>query len=207
VAPGAPAGTRITLDGDPVAPASLGTDAAVDPGKHAVVASVGGAREKRFDVVVGVRGRARVSVEPGPVTAGPAAPAPVSGGPATPGPVAPLPEAPETPRPLRWRLGVAAVSVGGASLIAGLATGVATGEKRAALLGACRPDGACAPSQQANLDAFHALGAVSTTTVIVGGALTAAGVVLLVLPRPAQPAAAWVRPVMSAGMIGLQGGF
>jgi hypothetical protein len=70
LAEAAPRGTTVTLDGNLLAPASLGVDVPIDPGRHVVVATATGAVEKRYEITL--TGPERQELEVAPQAAAPA---------------------------------------------------------------------------------------------------------------------------------------
>jgi hypothetical protein len=71
---GAPRGTTVTLDGDPVPPSSFGTGLAIDPGKHVVAAIAAGASEGTYEIIIARSAHRTLEVTPvvtGPVVASP----------------------------------------------------------------------------------------------------------------------------------------
>jgi hypothetical protein len=197
LAPGAAARTSVTLDGSPIAPASLGTDIPIDPGKHVVVATASGATEKRYELTV-------VAAERQVVEVAPSTGAQPSADTGTAGPK----EAPAS-RGIGWPLGLAAIGVGGASLIAGIGTGAAAIAKHASAVKLCPAPNMCPSSEQSDINAYYALGNASTATLVIGGVLAVTGVVLVVTSRRGEkPAAgAWVGPLVGPGVVGAQGRF
>lgn len=197
----APAATTVKLDGEVVPAQSLGAELPVDPGQHVISASVAGAREKRHDVTLVERQHVGWTVKPEPEPV--SAPVAVTARPL----VAPPPRQPDETRSVRWKLGVGALSVGGASLVVGAVTGAITLAKTKALSSQCL-DRHCYPEDAPAVDARRMFANVSTGTVVAGAALATAGLVLVVTsPRREQHASAWLSPFASAGAFGLQGGF
>jgi hypothetical protein len=108
--------------------------------------------------------------------------------------------------PLQKILGFAAIGVGGASLIAGVGTGIAAIGKHGSLADVC-PNGRC-KGQQSAIDSYAAMANASTATFVIGAAFAAAGVTLvLIAPKPRPERSAWIAPVVGLGGAGLQGGF
>ena len=198
---GAAAGTTVKLDGDSLAPASLGTDIAVDPGKHVVTASVPGGSDRQYDATVAAGEHRTVEVA--------AAAAPPAAVPAVPPPAPAAPEAPATTHGPLWPVGLAAIGVGGASLVVGIATGAAAAAKRSSTAKLCPTPTTCPASVEGDINTYYALGNASTATLVIGGALAATGVVLVVMSRRGdKPAAsAWVAPVVGLGALGARGAF
>jgi hypothetical protein len=78
----------------------------------------------------------------------------------------------------RRTLGIVGMAVGGAGLVAGAVTGGLAVSKHGFLTTNC-PQGQCNGSvKQGDLDAFHALGAASSATLVVGGAFAVTGIAL-----------------------------
>lgn len=201
-APSAPAGTAVTLDGEPLAPATLGVEMPIDPGKHVVAATAPGASEKRYELTV--TGPEHRTLEVMPQVAMLERPTPPEQ------PSGPAPDAP-APRSPAWTLGVVTLGVGGASLVAGAGTGGAAMAKRASTVKLCPKGPAmCPASVQPDIDTYNLLGTVSTATFVIGGALAATGVILVVTSGRGdnKPAVgAWIAPVLGLGVLGAQGGF
>lgn len=181
VVQGAPAaGARATLDGKSLDLAS-GLAVRVDPGPHAVRVEAAGFAPVTRKVTLPERGgvvEVAIALEPPPPAAPPPAPTPAA----------------EPAAPSFWRTRTPAwiaLGVGGAGLAVGAVTGGLSLGKVSSLKERC-PGGACAPSDQGDLDAAGALGTTSTVAFVVGGVAVAAGVVLLVVNRPPkqEPAAA-----------------
>ncbi|MFT3771205.1 MAG: hypothetical protein QM820_37800 [Minicystis sp.] len=188
LAPDAPPGTRVTLDGEALGAAGLGTDVPVDPGHHVVVAAGPQGGERRLEVEIAAGERKHLLTAPG------AAPDASTGN--KPG------------RPLGWTLGVVAVGVGGAALAAGIGVGIAALGKRSQLATSCDANRMCGPDAQPTIDAYHALGGASTGLVIGGAALAAGGAVLMVLAPGKKPAqSGWITPEIGPGMVGVRGSF
>ncbi|MFT3767795.1 MAG: hypothetical protein QM820_20255 [Minicystis sp.] len=206
LAPDAPPGTTVTLDGEPLAPEGFGKDVPLDPGRHEVTAAAPGALTKRYEITVpeGARPSLEVAPEvaPLPIVAPTIAPTLQSGV-----------NAPESspwadaPRNTRWKVGMAAIGVGGASLIAGMATGGMAVGKHATLADKC-PMNMCVKGTESHsqIGSYHTLANVSTATLIAGGALVVTGIVL-VATSPKRQARAWVAPQIGAGSLGLRGAF
>ena len=183
------AGAVVTLDGETVPVASMGKDIPVDPGKHLIIASVGGSRARQYEVTIAEGGRKTVMVEPAPE------------------PVQETVAQPMAPRRTAWKVGVAALGVGGASLIAGVATGIVAINKDASLDGKCA-DGHCLPSTAGDLDARRHFANASTAAFVIGGVLATTGVILVATSgRKHKTSDVWVAPTIGAGSFGVRGGF
>lgn len=91
--------------------------------------------------------------------------------------------------------GAVLASLGGLSLVAGLATGILSLQKDSDLGDRCGTIDACPPDAQPDIDELHALSAASTGTLIGGGVVAATGIVLLIVaavtdsPLPVEPTA------------------
>jgi hypothetical protein len=202
LAPGAPAGTRVTRDGKEVGPGSLGTSLPLDPGPHVVVAAAPGREDRRYSVDLAEGKSDRVTVEPGAPKGPTSAPPPE--------PTAPPPSG---PRPLV----VAGAAIGGAgviTLVAAIGTGLALPAKGSTVSQNC---GAAAhlPANQCNAAGFAAaqsgqkLATANTATWIAGGVAAAAGVALLVvgLTRRDKPASVEVGLAAGLGAARIEGRF
>jgi hypothetical protein len=188
LAPGAAPGATVTLDG---APARPDTDLPVDPGPHLVAATAPGATERTFPLTVAASDRQTLVVAP---QAGTGAAPPDQG--ATHG--------------VGFPIGVAAVAVGGASLLAGVGTGAAAIAQHASTVKHCPTPSTCPAGEQPAIDTYNRLGAASTAMWVIGGALAVTGVVLVLTSRPGEkpPAAgSWVGPLVGPGLVGVQGRF
>jgi hypothetical protein len=201
IAAGAPSGTTVTLDGEPVAVPAEGMTLALDPGKHTVTGKAPGGVEKPYEVTLREGERSVVSVAPGTAAVA-AAPLAVE-------PVIAAVEAKKPSRTIRWKAGVGGLAVGGLAVIAGVGTGVAALGKRSLLASGCaKTTLTCPPKLQADVDAYNALGDASTALIIGGGVLAAAGMILVVTaPSPQPGARAWIAPEIGAGVLGVRGGF
>lgn len=180
---GAPS-AEVKIDG---APAAAGAARPIDPGAHTIRAEAAGYKPAEATVTL-AEGRAETVI----LTLSPAEGSP---------PLEP------TKMPLQKVLGFASIGVGGASLIAGVATGIVAIGKHNSLADIC-PDGRC-KGQQSAIDSYTAMGNASTATFVIGAAFAAAGVALvLTAPKPREGApAAWIAPVVGVGTAGVQGGF
>jgi hypothetical protein len=149
-----------------------------------------------------------------------AAPAPPIAAPSATGSSAAASGAADSPAvaPLDDASGVNAVEVsgwvllglGGASFIAGVVTGILAVQQSKQLDLSC-PDARCPPEWHAGVDAFHVYRATSTATLAAAGALSIAGVALLLAAPAEEPASgrvtASVRVVAHPMGLGLEGVF
>lgn len=220
------ADARVTIDGAEVPAAALGVKRPVDPGAHVVRATAAGFTASEVTLTL-LEGKAEaVTLElklerPEPAAVPPAAvppPPPVALPPpppiavALPPPITSLPPAAAERGPSGQKvLGLVALGVGAAGLgVGAIAGGLAIG-KHASLVETCVA-GRCKPSQKAavqpNVDAYHALGAVSTAGFVAGGVVLGTGVVLLLTaPRARASQEAWITPVVGLGYAGAKGSF
>ncbi|WP_437897237.1 tetratricopeptide repeat protein [Sorangium sp. So ce124] len=187
---------QITIDGKPMPPALVGVSQPVDPGKH-VVEAVWTGRVVRREVALQERQEAAVALE-FPVGVRPPIVLPPPAGPA-PG---------TTQRVLGWT----AVGTGAAALVAGGVTFGITSALRGELIDlGCTEDVVCpdTPKTREKLGSYNDMRLVPAPAFIVGGALAAGGVALL-LTAPsaaAKPKGAAVRPWISPWGAGIAGVF
>ncbi|WP_437530799.1 tetratricopeptide repeat protein [Sorangium sp. So ce726] len=189
---------QITIDGKPMPPALVGVSQPVDPGKHVVEAAWAG-RVVRREVALQERQEAAVALEfPGGVRPPIVLPLPSPAGPA-PG---------TTQRVLGWT----AVGTGAAALVAGGITFGITSARRSELIDlGCTEDVVCpdTPQTRDKLGSYNDMRLVPAPAFIVGGALAAGGVALL-LTAPSAAArskGAAVRPWISPWGAGIAGVF
>ena len=116
------------------------------------------------------------------------------------------PPAPEAHR--SYALPIVLFTIGGASLVAGGITGILELSQQSSLSTSC-PNHVCPPSQYGALDSANTLATVSTVTLIVGGAVAAAGLITLFVGKPSapSPAQARIEPWIGLGSAGLRGTF
>jgi hypothetical protein len=102
--------------------------------------------------------------------------------------------------------GIASLGAGGVGLLIGaVAGGVAVG-KHADLAPVC-PSGLCT-GRQREVDSYHLVTGLSTAGFVAGGALAAAGAVLLILAPKAKPSTqARIAPLVGPGFAGAEGRF
>jgi hypothetical protein len=192
----------ITLDGAPVSAEARRAPIRVNPGAHTLAATLPGRAPITSTVRVAEGDpplKIELSLDPDP------APPPVAPPAITP------PPPPVAPPRKRGSLtpGLVALGVGGAGLAAGgilggVALSVASGVK-----GNCKAPTAdslvCPPAEQPNVNRANTLATASTATFIAGGAIAAAGVVLiLVRPGGSETTA---RLVPGPGWLSVQGTF
>lgn len=201
LAPGAPPGTAVTVDREPLAQASLGKDVPVDPGKHVVRATAPGLKERLYEVTVGERGRGVVDVMPAPPFPSPEWPAPSP----VPGPEAVTPSPPVSSHRVS-PLVAAGFGVGGVGIAVGAITGGLSWAKTSSLEAHCQ-DQTCPRGDGDALASARSLAIASNVTFGIGAAGVVVGIVGLVLPKPKAAVARSVGPVIGPGEIGVQGVF
>jgi len=107
-------------------------------------------------------------------------------------------------------LGLVLVGVGAAGLVLGAVTLGVDGSKHASLLQQC-PSGQCAgtlqPMLQGDVNSYHTLGIVSSTSLVAGGALAVTGVILALVAPSTKPQVEGVLPLVGPGYAGLTGRF
>lgn len=217
----ATSGAEVKRDGAVVSPALWGTPVPLDPGKHKVSASAPGKEPWEVTVVLDQPG-AVVAVEVPPLLPKKAG-APVVGpvppphtGPETPPgppPVEPPPPDAVSPRPWQRPLGIAATAVGAVGLGVGVAFGFLAKSKFNESTAGTPPD--CDANNKCN---DHGLTIRSDalqkgnigTGVFIGGAVLAAGGIILWITAPSAPAApapakaaVWQRPSIGLGPNGV----
>ena len=110
----------------------------------------------------------------------------------------------------RTTIGLVALGVGGAGLIAGTVTGLIAMNKASKLNNACS-DGhnSCPVAEQGNIDAYHRVGYISTGSFILAGVGLATGAALLfTLPsRSNDNGSARITPFIGPGSAGVWGSF
>ena len=181
------AGFAVVRDGKPVDAGVLGAPVPVDPGDHAIEASAPGQQPWR--------GTVRVDI--GPVTATIAIPALL---PAV-GPV--LEASPPSPYWNGQRIaGVALGSAGAAGLLLGAITLGLDGAKYGSFIHQCQ-GARCPLSVQPQIDSYHTIGVVSSTSLIVGGVLGATGLIVALATPKAEQSPPRVSPVVGLGYTGL----
>ncbi|MBI4702344.1 MAG: hypothetical protein HY744_14570 [Deltaproteobacteria bacterium] len=209
LAPGAPAGSEVALDGKALGAADLGRPVRVDPGPHVVAVRAPGHEGRRYELDLVRADRAALVVQPG---AAGAAPGEQPGGPATkptPGAVLPPERGPAGPlvaSRARYWVGVAVGAFGLAGLSAGAVTGMRALNIKQELETTCPDRAACTPEGVERADEGQVLSVASTVAFGVGAAALVAGAVLLVTSG-AQGPVADVALVVQPGAVGLGGRF
>jgi hypothetical protein len=224
-----PSDAKVTIDGADVPAAALEVKRPVDPGAHVVRATAPGCTASEVTLTL-LEGKAEavtleLKLERPEVAAAPVVPPPVVVPPppvVTPPPLPPVmipvmvptpvaPPPPEAGTSTQKVLGFVGLGLGAAGLGAGAVTGGLALARHGSLVETC-PQGSCKASQraavQADLDAYHTLGTVSTAGFIAGGALLGTGVILLLTAPKASPSReARVTPMIGLGYAGAKGSF
>ncbi|XXX77216.1 tetratricopeptide repeat protein [Sorangium sp. So ce134] len=186
---------QITIDGKPMPPALVGVSRPVDPGEHLVEGAWAG-RVVRQEVTLAERQEASIALA-FPAVGRPAAPVP-SPAPAPPG---------GAQRVLGW----SALGTGAATLVLGGVTLGATLALRSDLVGlGCTEKIVCPDTPEAHdkLGSYNSMRLIPAPAFIVGGALAAGGVALLLtMPSASKPKGAAVRPWISPWGAGIAGVF
>ena len=152
------AGASITIDGRPLAPDEIAKPKQVNPGQHVIVATAPG-RPAVTRTVVTRDGGGNAKME---MNLGPAATAATG------------------PEPSRLPA-IVAFSVGGAGILVGSITGVASLNKVSALNKVCPNKHCTDTSLRSQADSAKTLGTISTIAFVVGGLGVATGVSFLVI--------------------------
>jgi hypothetical protein len=161
-----PNAQKVTVDGAEV---NSGDAVPTDPGRHVVRATAEGFTPAEANVDAREGGTATVKLELQPIAAAVEPPPP-----------------PMTTSPRRT-VGFIALGFGGAGLAFGGVMGAAAIGKHSTLTDECQ-NGHCATAKAGNdLTSYHHVGTLSTIGFIAGGALAAAGIVLIVTAPKAAP--------------------
>jgi len=189
VAPNAPPGLKVLRDGNEITAAALDQELPADPGQHEVRASAPGSRGETLTVTLEEGKTTTVNLALKPAT-------PDAKG---------LEAAPSTGALLPT--GIALLVLGAGGLGVGAATGVVSLNKISAVKARCGGPHCLSTdtADQREVSAAMTLGDVSTATFIAGGALAAAGAVLVVIDRtgkrkPASDAAKAASVGVSVGL-------
>ena len=201
---GAPAAdVQLLLDGQPT---SIGEALPQNPGEHTITATAPDREPGKQTVTLQEGTQARITLELQPPPPPPPPPKPVMPPPlSTPAP-APAPPEPPAAASLYARPSTIVLALGGLGLGIGAITGVMAAGEIAQLERLC-PDRRCYDDAADPYASAQMLTAVSTVSFIVGGAVTAGGVGLLIWDRsrPASPAQTGL--VAGPGWLGMKGKF
>jgi hypothetical protein len=196
----------VTLDGEQLPLAMVGTAVPVDAGEHRVGARRGSTtRTDTVSVAEGETGRVVVQLPAGDPVVPDAGPTPVPE-------VAPVSNTPpDSSAATMTTLGWVGIGVGGASLLAGVVTGGLALDLQGDLRDRC-PDEVCLESQagpdaEDDIARYGALRSASIATLVCGGVLATAGVVLLMTAPSEEAAAVRVEVVPVAAGGGVRGRF
>jgi hypothetical protein len=160
----------------------------VDPGQRVVVAT-GEGYQKREETVTIAEGESK-TMQVGLL----------------PAPKEPPPPPPPTHTAQRIA-GYALLGAGGAGIVVGAVAGGLSLPKRSALLAACK-DNVCSPSLADDVAAYNRLKVTAIAGFAAGGALAAAGGVLLItIPRAAVAKEGALAPVVGPTYLGVKGAF
>jgi tetratricopeptide (TPR) repeat protein len=188
------AGVEVRRDGTLLNAGIWGSAVPIDPGGPYVIEATGPGKLP-WKTTVTIDAKPGVTTVPVPV---------LQNGQSTPD--VPAQAAPVPDGSTQRTLGFAAVGVGGAGLLIGAITLGLDAAKAASLRSQC-PMALCPPSLQSDVNTYHTLGIVSSTSLAAGGALAAAGLILVLTAPKADPHAVGVTPVVGLGYAGLAGRF
>jgi hypothetical protein len=144
----------ISVDGQPLPAALINVQHPIDPGAHAVEATVDGAPHFRQELQIAERDQVRVDVPPLPVSADatPAGtPVPIKSTRTTP----PPPPPPAGPAPARSWIAPVAFSAGGAGVGVAVVSGILAADRRQRLKTEWVCDPGCPAAAEPDLDAFR----------------------------------------------------
>ena len=205
-----PAHPKVTIDGAPIAEASLGVKRAADPGRHEIRALATGyyTAKKTISLNEGELVNVAFELEEAPPDAAPKDEE-VSGK---------VSVATVVDPPWRKPVTISALALGGAGIVLGSVTGILAMTKHNQLTTVC-PNGGCGPANKSGLENYHTLGTVATIGFVAGGVAAGAGVVLLLVrpqmlveqpnsdqPAPTRTSFRW-SPFVGLGSAGVEGTF
>ena len=220
-----PEGTLVTLDGKPLAAASLGSPLPLDPGKHVVTIEPPGATTIRREIDLRESANEAVEVDLSPppapslapsVSATPAmsvtpAPPPKAPGPTATARAAPLvgsgPAAGEEPSSRSFLGPAVAFGVGGAGLLVGAITGGLSLGVVGDIRSRCSDDLVCSRSVKSRVEEGKTFAYVSTVAFALAGTGAAVGVVLLLLPGREKGEPTRTAITVGPGFLSLKGAF
>jgi hypothetical protein len=192
---------KVTVDTVEVPAAALGEPRPADPGKHVVRATAPGfaTSEVTVTLVEGKTETVTLELKPGEN---------VPSKDATPGAPAEPPPSGDGGGSVRGPIGFAAIGVGAAGLVVGVATGVVGLGKQSDLLKHC-PNGACPSNSMgmygSEVSTYQTMSTVSTVALVVGGALAVTGIILVATAPKRSASKAAITPVLGPLYFGLQG--
>jgi hypothetical protein len=188
------AGQEVAIDGKPVSKELLSAAIALDPGDHVAVVRVGEKTAETPFKLVERETKSVTLVAPAPDEPVKPLPLPPKADPPKPIPK-PNPNAraeerhKQKQRPLTPAVPVL-LSVGGASLLAGVISGGVALSQAADLKLACFESGACPPSQRDAFNTHEATASASTALFVIGGVVATAGAVVWIVDASTRPSAA-----------------
>ncbi len=204
-----PATAKVTIDGAPVPSAALGVPRFVDPGKHTIRGAARGFTAVEATITLAEGKKEQLTLELKPKAGESPDDEPSAGAQPQGGPGGKLPAPPAKASPLKT-LGFVGLGVGAAGLVVGgIAGGLALG-KHSDISKQC-PGGSC-PSNagsalRGDVDSLHTLALASDVAFGVGGALAAAGLVLVLTGPKANRSTGAIRPLVGLGFVGAEGTF
>ena len=167
-----PAHPRVTIDGAPIAEASLGVKRPADPGRHEIRAMAQGyyTAKKTISLKEGESVNIAFELEDAPPDA-----APKDEEEAGKVSVATVVDPP-------WRkpVTIGAFALGGVGIVLGSVTGILAMTKHNELATHC-PNGRCRDPYKGDIDSYYRMGTISTIGFVAGGVFAGAGVVLLLV--------------------------
>jgi len=205
-----PAHPKVTIDGAPIAEASLDVKRPADPGRHEIRAMANGyyTAKKTISLKEGESVKIAFELEDAPPDAAPKDEE-ESGK---------VSVATVVDPPWRKPVTISALALGGAGIVLGGVTGILAMTKHNQLATDC-PDGRCGEAYKNDLQNYHTLGTVSTIGFVAGGVFAGAGVVLLLVrpqslvqqpdsdrSEPVRTGFNW-SPFVSVGGAGVEGTF
>ncbi len=205
-----PAHPRVTIDGAPIAEASLGVKRPADPGRHEIRAMATGYYTARKTISLNEGESVKIAFE--------LEDAPPDAAPKDEEETGKVSVATVVDPPWRKPVTIGALALGGAGIVLGGVTGILAMTKRNQLVTDC-PNGRCGPAYKDDLQSYHTVGNIATIGFVAGGVFAGAGVVLLLVkpqslvqqpesdrPGPARTGFNW-SPFVSVGAAGVEGTF
>jgi hypothetical protein len=199
---------KVTVDAVEVPAAALGEPRPLDPGKHVVRATAPGfaTSEVTATLVEGKTETVTLELKPGESAAAkdatPGSPVGTPGAPAEP------PANGDGGGSVRGPIGFAAIGIGAAGLVVGVATGVVGLGKQSDLLKHC-PNGACPSNSMgrygSEVSTYQTMSTASTVGLVAGGALAVTGVILVATAPKRGASKAAIAPVLGPLYFGLHG--